>query len=625
MPKSFCALILLSAISCSSATAATLDAAVGSVLIKRDKVTSIEVNDQNIPVSLASGDRITTGSTGKARVQLDDGSELSLSANSEFQIKSEDKTSIGRGYFELFMGKVRVLVKKRANANAPTFRIRASDAVMGVRGTEFIVEASRDGAALCTFEGSVEVDVPSNASESKIVSANEGIVISMDGKLSAPVMMDPHQMNWWRQETNIGQSKSDETTLRLLGTDWQWNGPTAVDSLNSQALRSKYTMLSLGGSLWGRTIYTDEIPLTSSTRTHEQVNATGRLGLDATLVPNKYFLFFGEVMGAMKAGHTNADRTKFIFQQGFALARSQEGHSIALGRQEWNFGDGLVLGRDPWSPVTRTFDGALATLRFAPVRVRAFGAALGDRVDSTELEDYVAGSYVDFSKIPVDLYGMWVKRRGARLAANSLNTNTSHAIIGERLGLGPWNSFFLNEEFAYQFGEIGVAGADRGLSAYLAYLDGGVMWSAGRVSGYAKAVYLRASGDKNPNDNDHQSFMPLAPDTHRFLGLINVFPQMRNIERIGASVAARTEILNLPFTAQVDYSRFNRLSLVETLQPVRNASARFLGQEYDLQLGFEPHPKTFIQLGTGYFIPGEAITVSEDNGFFAYVMAQYQL
>jgi len=577
-------------------------------------------------VSISKSGQIETGPTGKARIQLNDGSEIVLAPNSQLDLDSEDpEDKTKSGYLQLISGKLRALIRKKLNSATPSFKIRTSTATMGVRGTEFLVEAARDSTAVCTFEGSVEVASASDQSQKTLVAANEGVVVSADGKLSAPVTMDPVQMNWWRQETSFGKVNSEETNLRLIGTDWQWNGPTAVESKNPQALYSKYSALALGASLWGRTIYTDEVPLSSSAQTHEQVNATGRLGLDATFTPNKHLLFFGEIMGALKAGHTNGDRTKFIFQQGFALARSQSGHSVALGRQEWNFGDGLILGRDPWSPVTRTFDGALATLRFAPVRVRTFAAALGDRVDSTDLDDFVAGSYIEFSKLPIDLYGLWVKRKGNRLVAVPSNISSSHGIIGERVQLGPWKSLFLNEEFAYQIGKIGVANSDRDLSAFLGYVDAGSMWKLGSVSGFAKAVYLRASGDSNPNDNKHGSFMQLLPDTHRFLGLINAFPQMRNIERMGGSVAAHTEVRGLPVTAQFDYSYFNRLSLPETFQPIQNASEKFLGQEYDLQLGFEPHPKAFIQFGVGYLLPGKALRLNSDNGLFSFLMAQYRL
>lgn len=115
-----------------------------------------------------------------------------------------------------------------------------------------------------------------------------------------------------------------------------------------------------------------------------------------------------------------------------SCARKRFLHSIAVGRQEWDFGDGLILGRDPWSPLSRNFDGVLATLRAAPARVRLFVSTLRDRNEKPNVEDLMAGFYAEGSEVPAQLYGIGAKRRGT---SNIASSSHLQARYGQRASL----------------------------------------------------------------------------------------------------------------------------------------------------------------------------------------------
>lgn len=605
---------------CGQSSAAVIGGIAGQVRVYGPDGKDKLITSRDTPFELANIQRIETSPSSRARIVFNDGTELNLSEGSDFRLQPADEKTKAPGFFELAMGRVRALVKKTLNTGY-SFEVRSRDAVMGVRGTEFIVEVTRDRTSLCTFTGVVEVQSRANPNEKQVVKTNQGVVVSTNGRISPPVTMDAGQMAWWRRETQVDRTGSLKSTLELLGNDWRWAGPTAVDSFDPTAMYSQYEMLSWGGDVWMRGLYSDGVPNRDRTHTHGELSGTARLGLNATLVPNRYVLAFAEVIGLMKAGHRNPDNGPFNFHQGFALARSGAGHSVAVGRQEWDFGSGLIIGADRWSAVSRTFDGLLATLRFAPVRIRGFATSLGDRVSSLEFEDFMAGLYADFSKIPLDLYGLMIQRDGAR-SYTPTNISTTHGVFGERLALGPWGPFFVNEEAAYESGRLNIGNDEKKLSSYLAYADAGLAWK-GRLAGSIRGVYLRASGDDDATDKEHHGFIPVFPDSHRFLGLINAFPEMRNIERYGASLNFRLSARGRPLTVQMDYSRFQRVTTEETAPPVKNPAQKALGDEYDVQLGIEPHPRLFLQLGAGYLSPNEALDVSR-NGVFGFAMAQFK-
>lgn len=95
--------------------------------------------------ALRQGDRVRTGQTGGASIVLKDGTVLTMGPNttvdlSQFQFDST--TQSGNFVLDLLQGSVRVVTGLLAKANPERFKVRTPTSVVGVRGTDFIVEAA---------------------------------------------------------------------------------------------------------------------------------------------------------------------------------------------------------------------------------------------------------------------------------------------------------------------------------------------------------------------------------------------------------------------------------------------------------------------------------------------------
>ena len=91
-----------------------------------------------------SGDRLVSGKYGLASVVLRDGTTLVLGNNSQLQIQKftfDATTADGNMLVELLQGSIRVVTGLMSKINPDAVQIKTSTLLVGVRGTDFIVEA----------------------------------------------------------------------------------------------------------------------------------------------------------------------------------------------------------------------------------------------------------------------------------------------------------------------------------------------------------------------------------------------------------------------------------------------------------------------------------------------------
>lgn len=94
--------------------------------------------------ALMAGERIVTGEKAGASVVLKDGTTLTLGPRSTADLSRyqfDSTTQEGHFMLDLLRGSVRVLTGLLAKANPERFEVKTPTAVVGVRGTDFIVEA----------------------------------------------------------------------------------------------------------------------------------------------------------------------------------------------------------------------------------------------------------------------------------------------------------------------------------------------------------------------------------------------------------------------------------------------------------------------------------------------------
>ncbi len=114
------------------------------------------------------GDRIRTAADAKLRLHLEDGSVLTLGAATDLNLSRVNyapEQATRNVLLEVPRGIIRVLVDLLVAHSS--FDVQASTAVASVRGTEWIVEAQPDAAALVALAGRVTVRSadPSQAGE----------------------------------------------------------------------------------------------------------------------------------------------------------------------------------------------------------------------------------------------------------------------------------------------------------------------------------------------------------------------------------------------------------------------------------------------------------------------------
>jgi hypothetical protein len=89
-------------------------------------------------------ERLSTGKNGAATITLKDGTVLTMGPNTTMdlsQFQFDSTTQKGNFVLDLLQGSVRVVTGLLARVNPDLFKINTPTSVVGVRGTDFIVEA----------------------------------------------------------------------------------------------------------------------------------------------------------------------------------------------------------------------------------------------------------------------------------------------------------------------------------------------------------------------------------------------------------------------------------------------------------------------------------------------------
>ncbi len=173
-----------------AAPAGTLFLEKGKVRIKRNQIhtTYTEVGSQ---IQVHSGDQIQTGADTRAIIKLTEkGDDIELSSSTFFSL-----TEISEKKQEVFMpvGKAKIRVKKRSRPRR--FSFKTANAVISVKGTEFLVGSNDGETSLLTLEGIVilaSIDQPELLVE---VPINQASQLQTDGKPTIPVVVPPEVRN----------------------------------------------------------------------------------------------------------------------------------------------------------------------------------------------------------------------------------------------------------------------------------------------------------------------------------------------------------------------------------------------------------------------------------------------
>ena len=130
-------LLLTAALPVWASTDAVFTSVAGKIEVKdaKGKITRPAQKDATV----TEGERIVAGADGNAVLQLFDGSELTVSPNTDFTLQKLQKAGLKDKVFrfKLELGRLLAKVKKLASSKS-SFEVEAGGVVCGVRGTEFL-------------------------------------------------------------------------------------------------------------------------------------------------------------------------------------------------------------------------------------------------------------------------------------------------------------------------------------------------------------------------------------------------------------------------------------------------------------------------------------------------------
>jgi hypothetical protein len=342
--------------------------------------------------------------------------------------------------------------------------------------------------------------------------------------------------------------------------------------------------------------------------------------VDLHLGPN--LRLFSQGIGAWSTGNetpvTGVDETGIELLQGFAdlkLSLTQDAElTLRGGRQLLSYGSERLISLRYGPNVLRSFDAGLASLTTGPWRVDAFAARpVQNRIDSLNdlfdrdrsvwalyatrrMDEVVPGAGLDLYYI-----GYW----NTDATFNQGDGREERHTLGSRF-FGKAQGWDWNFEAMLQFGRFGPG-------------DIGA-WSIASDTGYTFAempfsprLGLRAniiSGDRNPANPDLQTFNPLFPKGKYFgeTGLVGPF----NLINLHPNLTLQLDDQWTLTGAVVFYWRESLGDgIYDTggglVRASDDSSARYIGTQADVVLGWAPVRWFSAELAYSVFVPGQFI------------------
>jgi len=306
------------------------------------------------------------------------------------------------------------------------------------------------------------------------------------------------------------------------GTDDSLDWLFPVAKLN----RSLPSWFRIGGEYRGRLEGPTGIGFTST----DDFYSLDRLRVKLAVRPEEWLLFYGEVQDArIFFNHHNPNANPYedrwtLWQAYSQVGSSETGWVDALaGRQVLRFGDERVIGPSEWLNVGRTFNVARVDLHHPGYSVSVFASSVVPG-DNTDLHNALPGNnlhgvYGSLQNIvpraAFEPYVLWRVAPASPELPETLNRGHLNEVT---IGLH-WKgelpaAFDYDTEFDGQTGSLGASS----ITAWAAYASIG---KALRKVAAAPRIFLEgnyASGTKNPNGHEWNTFDQLYPSNHDKLG-----------------------------------------------------------------------------------------------------------
>jgi|GEM_PF-2336623 len=167
-----------------------------------------QVNDRaaRVGMEVFEGDKLTTGEKSRLKVLFSDDVILALGSKTAVMVEKhlfDPKSGARQTRLNLLEGKLRALVQKMVAGSRADFEVKTTNAVAGVRGTEFALVTEGKDTKLYTFSGEVEL---SGSGETVLVAAGQGSDVGAEGRAKQPEAVAAAVLEQMREATDTEQS-----------------------------------------------------------------------------------------------------------------------------------------------------------------------------------------------------------------------------------------------------------------------------------------------------------------------------------------------------------------------------------------------------------------------------------
>jgi len=331
--------------------------------------------------------------------------------------------------------------------------------------------------------------------------------------------------------------------------------------------------------------------------------------------------------------------TPFNLHQGYLKLGGSESLPISIkaGRQELVYGDERLVGAFDWDNIGRVFDAAKLRYEQKSYWVDAFVGRVvvpqDGHFDQANWNDFFSGVYGSTkSLVPKTELQLYFLADNAsanspkRVTVNGKgNSPRDIYTIGSRFQtlpgqLGGWD---FNGEFAGQFGNFQYAAGTPGVVngqrldhlAYATHLEGGYTFAKTDLKPRLALGFDYGSGDSNPSDHEHNTFVNLYPTNHKFYGAMDFFSWQNLLDPYLKASVVPVKNLTLTLTYNLFWLATTSDFLYQVNQAPRTgggygihaSNGSFAGQEVDLVATYQAARYLQFQGGFGHYFTGDYV------------------
>lgn len=199
-----------------------------------------------------------------------------------------------------------------------------------------------------------------------------------------------------------------------------------------------------------------------------------------------------------------------LFAEVHFMKRKEKKVFARLGRQEFSFGNELLISSREGPNTRQTFDAGSFTYQTASKSVKVFAGtpviALPKSFDNRHINEYIWGVYTNFSTKWTNLDAYYIGYHSDRKMYNFVGGEQQRHTVGTRI-FEKFKPFSYDIEAMYQFGKFN----NEHIKAYNLTGEAKYTFMSQKLKPFIGVAGSYISGDRSATDNESNTFDPLYP------------------------------------------------------------------------------------------------------------------